>query len=593
MSDDYMPYRGIESVEDLLLVTRELEAGFASVELSADAHYPEITIWVSLRCAEADLFADDDRTLLQGVPAEGLGWRLVLTTHGYLCFEAGEGDDALTCTSAVPVHSAVGCSDSLKLGFSLANNAWLLRGTEYAAEAASYFRLRLLVGTAERDGFTELGVQTGTLAPDLCPVPETVLVGTDADGPSRFGVPISAVTAYNTARHEVFATVGCKSAARVCPAIPGGGGFEARWLDDETVHVFTRPEFCQSASYWAYLRIKDKSRALRRLIVSMIWRGGANMSPTFFQSTDGKRWRRIVPVGLEIGEPGGGLYSAKFRISKKLSKGGYLASGPVFAEAQLQELLEWAEDREHVSVREIGRSVEGRPLHAIRVGTRPDGSDAKGVAVVCGQHSPLEVMGAFVIKPIVRLLRKRPELLDACTFYFVPVVNVDGAHYGSNGLNANKRNTNRHWLIDVQPENQAVIDYFNHLRDVGQSIDLAIDIHAGGIFKNHVLMHMVDGEGGSLTQTEHDEQEVWRDLLEQHAGLRRVDGWGLAQLKLRATDYFHLVHLCQAFCLEISSCSYFDPADGRTKVFGPEAFDILAAGLVATWEQQFVGRAPE
>ena len=247
--------------------------------------------------------------------------------------------------------------------------------------------------------------------------------------------------------------------------------------------MFTRPEFCQTASYWAYLRIKDKSRKLRRLIVSMIWRGGANMSPTFFQSADGETWRRIVPRSLRIGEPSGGLYRAEFRIPKKLCKGGYLASGPVFAGKQLTELLDWAEGREHTTVAQIGESVEGRPLHAIRVGRKPDGPETKGIAVVCGQHSPLEVMGAFVIEPIIRLLLARPALLDACTFYFVPVVNVDGAWYGSNGLNANGRNTNRHWLVEVQPENQAVIDYFNHLRDIGQSIDFAVDIHAGGIFR--------------------------------------------------------------------------------------------------------------
>ena len=113
----YTPYRGIESVEDLLLVNRTLESTPTAVELPADAHYPEITIWVRTACPEDDLFADDDRTLLHGVPSDGVGWRLVLTAHGYLRFEAGEGENAVSCTSAVPVHSAVDSSEGLKLGF--------------------------------------------------------------------------------------------------------------------------------------------------------------------------------------------------------------------------------------------------------------------------------------------------------------------------------------------------------------------------------------------------------------------------------------------------------------------------------------------
>jgi len=196
-------------------------------------------------------------------------------------------------------------------------------------------------------------------------------------------------------------------------------------------------------------------------------------------------------------------------------------------------------------------------------------------------------MAAHVIEPVIRRLLWQPELLESCTFYFVPTVNVDCAHYGGNGMNANGLNTNRQWFEDIQPENAAVINYLDGLTAKGQSIEFAMDIHAGGTFKNHVLMTMGSSEVCQVGEEAQARQEQWASLLEGHAGLRQEDGWPLAQQRLRATDYFHQTHGATAFCLEMSSCSYFDPQTQRTKGFDMMAFDLLADGLVSAWQEGF------
>lgn len=150
-------------------------------------------------------------------------------------------------------------------------------------------------------------------------------------------------------------------------------------------------------------------------------------------------------------------------------------------------------------------------------------------------------MGGHVIRPCIERILKSPALLAPTNFYFVPTMNVD----------------------------------------------FAVDIHAGGIFRNHILMHMGDGEGCTVTRAANVEQEVWRDLLERHAGLRRSDGWALAQMRLRANDYFHQVHGATAFCLELSSCSWFDPTDGHTKAFSTNTFAAVGAGIARACEERF------
>ncbi len=591
MPGRYQPFRNLRSVDDLLLIKRELTRNPATVRMPADPYYPEICAWVNVRCEERDLFSPEGQTLLEGTTAEGEGWRLLLTPYGYLRFEGGEGKSRLECESPLPLHAVVDTDKEFRVGLAMVNYAWSLRDRPYAVEGSADFRLRLLAAPGLREPFSQIGGSAQPMGPELAPVPETLTIGAGAEGGAgrltgpRFAGRITRFVAYNTSRAELLGNPRAKGAARVIPVIPGGGGFAPRWVDEETIEVFTRPSFNLSSSYWVFLKIGDQSGRLRRVRVHVKWRGGVNMTPTFFFSADRRRWRRIIPARVWMGDDATD-FRVEFEVTGEMSQGGYLASCPPFGEPERMELLDWARTQPHTSVAEIGKSVEGRALHLIRVARGEDGPDKKGVAVICGQHSPLEIMGGRVIRPAITGILRRPKLLAAANFYFVPTVNVDCSHYGGNGLNANRRNNNRHWFSDIQPENAAVIGYFDRLKKAGQSIDFAVDIHAGGIFKNHVLMQMGASDEFSPTQEALAEQETWRDLLERHAGLRRQDGWALPQLKLRASDYFHQVHGCTAFCLELSTCSYFDPADEETKAFGIEAFETLAEGLVRAWEER-------
>ena len=584
---DYAPFRNIETLGDLQLVSREIKRGPVNVKVpQKNVYYSEVCVWVTVEADEAALFSADGQTLIDGKKEDGGSWRLSVTKRGYLRFECGDGDDALSRDSKVPIHSIVGGKKQFRVGFMLLNFGWALRDTHYAKEASSYCRLRFIASPDAKSPFSVIGGYAGPMSSEISPVPDSMTVGANSDKSARFAGSIIGVELYNCGRPEVYTQVRGRDASAVCPVIPGGGGFMAHWVDEQTVDVCTRPEFSQTASYWVYLRLADSKDRLRRLRVHTLGNGGANMTPTFFCSPDGEKWRRIVPEAIVMGDDGQD-FTVDFRLTKKQAAGCYIASSPPFGEKEKGELLAWAATQPHTEVFEIGASAEGRPIHLIRLASGDDGAEKKGVAVVCGQHSPLEIMGGLVIRPAIEAILRKPELLEACNFYFVPTVNVDCAHYGGNGLNANRRNNNRHWFTDIQPENAAVIDYFNALREKGQGFEFALDIHAGGIFRNHLFMRMGNSDVFTLSDEAIAEQEIWLDLLEKHAGLRRDDGTTLAQLRLRANDYFHQVHGCVAFCLELSTCSYFDPNEGVSKVFGTDAFEILGDGLAAAWAERF------
>ncbi len=579
--EDYRPFRDIRDIEDLLLLRERPGGAAARAALPEGAYYPEICAWVTLP-GGTDIFPAGGRTLLHATHADGRGWRLLLTEHGYLRFEA-EGEDGPAGDSGVPVHAALDAAQDMRLGLSIGNYGWSLRGTVYAAEASSAGRVRLLAGPAEGALSAIGGLHQGlgrelaeALPVDLAPVPETLEVTEGA----------IEVVAYNAQEADRIVSGPGRPAWELLPIIPGGSSFGPRWIDDRTVEVFSRPEFTRTCSYWIFLRVEDLEPMPERLLVRTTWRGGANMTPTFFASHDRQEWRRVAPLRVHMG-PDRTDWAAEFD-ARELA-GCFLASAPVFGDEERAALLAWAAAQPHTSVREIGRSVEGRPLHCIRVGAREDGAAPHAVAIICGQHSPLEIMTAHVIEPMIRRLLERPELLEACSFWFVPTVNVDCAHYGGNGLNAARRNLNRHWFTDIQPETACVIEMLEGVLAAGQRIDLGIDMHAGGIFRNHVLMHMGASDEVAIGEEAAAAEETWRDLLERHAGLRRADGQALAQQKLRASDWLHQVAGATGFCLELSSCSFFDPREGRTREFSQEAFEVLAEGIVAACEERFVG----
>ena len=587
MSDTYRPFRNIETVDDLLLVRHACEGSPCLVQLPQQPYYAEICAWVNVQCPEETLFSSTEQVLLCTANEGDGDWRLVLTPHGYLRFEGTVADERVECVSPVPASAVVDAKQQFRLGVSFVSYAWLQRNTAHWSEAASYSRIRLLASPGPSAPLSEIGGISGQKIPArLAPVPRGVHVGAMADGSQPFNGQITELIAYNTSLSALFDGGAFRGAGQVLPVIPGGGAFEPRWVEERTIEAFPRPEFTQTASYWVFLRIADSTHRLRRLRVRPVWRGGTNMTPTFFWSEDGDRWRRIVPHRVWMGEDGED-FRVEFELTERMATNGFLASAPVFGEEQRLQLLRWAAEQEHTTVEQIGESVQGRPIHAIRVGMKQDGPDTKGVVVICGQHSPLEMMAAHVIEPVIRRLLWQPELLESCTFCFVPTVNVDCAHYGGNGMNANGLNTNRQWFEDIQPENAAVINYLDGLTAKGQSIEFAMDIHAGGTFKNHVLMTMGSSEVCQVGEEAQARQEQWASLLEGHAGLRQEDGWPLAQQRLRATDYFHQTHGATAFCLEMSSCSYFDPQTQRTKGFDMMAFDLLADGLVSAWQEGF------
>ncbi len=587
-------FQPVDTLADLLLADRRVRNG-ERLTLDRPPVYRECCLRLTLRGRVEDLMVEGGQTLADAVDTSGNGWRLGLTPHGYLVFEMLHPDPA-ACSrieSYVPVHVVTCGEGAFDVGFCLCNEGWdptaLINPPQTIAarasgEGSSYVRLFAVSGPGQR--LSEIGGENQMAAPTLNPTPTTLIVGGDAAGKTST-VAVEHAVVYNTSRLELIDGMERRSAREAMPHVPGGSAFEPRWIDTETLEIFTRPDFIATESYWVYLELAHLPSTCRRLQLWTRWKGGTNMTPTFFWSADGVAWTRVTPAHVAMRMGHGFNFQVTFDVDGPLRQGGFLASCPPFTEADREALLEWARDQAGVVVTTIGASVEGRPLHAIRIGGGADGRAEHGVAIVCGQHSPLEIMGGRVLRPLIEALLARPKLLETCVFHFVPTVNVDTQHHGGNGLNINRQNLNRRWLQALEPETQACVSYFDGLRAQGHVLDLAIDIHAGGTFRNHLLFSMGSSPSVPISAQAEAKQAGWIDRFEREAGLRRSEGRAMTQQSTRATDYFFQKHGATAFCLELSTCSYFDPTSGCTRPFGTEAFPTLAQGLARACSDAF------
>ena len=124
--------------------------------------------------------------------------------------------------------------------------------------------------------------------------------------------------------------------------------------------------------------------------------------------------------------------------------------------------------------RELGRSLDGRPVDLLSVGTGPL------PAWIYARQHPGEAMCEWFVGGALERLADAADpvtarLLDAFTFHLVPNMNPDGTYRGHLRTNAAGVNLNREWhapSAERSPEVLAVLTAMD-----GTGVSFAIDVH--------------------------------------------------------------------------------------------------------------------
>lgn len=125
---------------------------------------------------------------------------------------------------------------------------------------------------------------------------------------------------------------------------------------------------------------------------------------------------------------------------------------------------------------EVGRSVQNRPIHAVRIGfaTEEDGSPRPTVLVTAGVHANERGTREGALRLIRELIQATTLARFRVGVIVIPNVNPDGFAAWTR-QNGNGVDLNRDFLDATQPETQAVRALIERENIIG-----AVDLHGGG-----------------------------------------------------------------------------------------------------------------
>lgn len=190
-------------------------------------------------------------------------------------------------------------------------------------------------------------------------------------------------------------------------------------------------------------------------------------------SVDGRNWITLPEEAFSLGQKTG-----EGRLLLEVGPEPlWVAAQEIISDAHLDAWSRTLERLPFVTRAEIGRSVQGRPLHRLVIGD----PEARACFVVVGRQHPPETTGTLALMgfvealagdtPLARDFRKNFQVL------LVPLLNPDGVAHGHWRHNAHGVDLNRDWGPFQQPETRAVRDQILALRERGRLYFL-LDFHS-------------------------------------------------------------------------------------------------------------------
>ncbi len=270
------------------------------------------------------------------------------------------------------------------------------------------------------------------------------------------------------------------------PYIENGSSFNWMVSKDSILYIqqvydYERSAKNRTAEHWHFLLEAEAGTDFTIVFQSFgeIYNGKLEVMPSYMScvvSEDGKKWRHIPTEWIKTPQ------GANLKMQVHMETGSlYIARVDPYRVSDLNKLLTSLEGNDQVQVTAIGKSVEGRELHIIRVGNE----DAPNRIFIRGRVHPWEPGGNWVIEGLIETLLKdtkevKAYLKNYC-LYILPMSNIDGVANGVTRFNMKGMDLNRALTKPADPvlapENLAMEIWLEDMISKGMKPDLAIDFH--------------------------------------------------------------------------------------------------------------------
>lgn len=363
------------------------------------------------------------------------------------------------------------------------------------------------------------------------------------------------------------------------------GNIEPLAADDpREIGLAIRPDPGSGALQWFHFRLRG---AQGRPVGFAIRNAGRASFPQGWPgcrvcvSADGTDWRRL-PTRYADG-------ILRFADRPAADGTAYALFAP-YAADRLEALLARCRRSPGIAVESVGRSVEGRPLPLIALG-----SGRPRLWIVARQH-PGETPAAWWTEGLVERLLEDGDataarLRERATLHIAPNLNPDGSRRGHFRGNALGVDLNRQWAAPDPARAPEVAALLARMEATG--VDLCIDLHADAVLPYVYIDPAEDAVGAGRTQRRRRER-FEAALCRASPDFQTERRYPYAE----PPDAAALLALCApqitrrfgatAFTLELPFSDYDrrpDPARGwspaRSRALGAAAVEALLAAIEA------------
>ena len=402
--------------------------------------------------------------------------------------------------------------------------------------------------------------------------------------PAPFAVAGTAISSHAKLPNE-FPTLGQlpPPEIRLNGDFPGGSCRSPVHIGPRQVVVACEPD-STDANYWFFARVElgDPADQTPVDLTVLATPKGQAMLNCLFYSTDGARWQRLTGAWFASDRRHAAQGFLRVAVPTDVPEF-WLAASPPYRNEDVDELIADVESDPRVEVLSLGSSASNRPIRGVRITDPEKDAAAKDfIFLQAGQHSPMEQATGLVLDRLVRGLladRSFAELLATHEVYVVPLVNVDAAARGGAGATEQGLNSNRYWLGEPIPETAGIRDLLGRLAQRDGRMRLALDLHAVGVWANHVTLFLSPQRARALCpQGWSEEMERWLSLLEKHTGIARQDALETGEGLVHFATAMATTRGWPAATLELSFFTWQD-TDGSIKPVTQESLEQCGVRL--------------
>lgn len=236
-------------------------------------------------------------------------------------------------------------------------------------------------------------------------------------------------------------------------------------------------------SPWYAFQVWSKRK--KEISVKLVYPDFAKHRYSPLISKDGRKWKPLDAKNITEYEKGTAAFGPESRpksVELKLKTN----KKPLWISAQeLQNskiVFEWMDRlarKKNLTIEEIGKSTEGRPLRMLTIGN----PSAKKMMLVISRQHPPEVTGYFAMQAFVEKIAGKSKLAKHFrkdwAIFVIPLMNPDGVDGGHWRHNTGGIDLNRDWAAFNQPETQAVREFLKRKeQETGGKFYFGIDFHS-------------------------------------------------------------------------------------------------------------------